>query len=103
MNNKKKTVLLVLLYLIGFVVQIFSFILSDVLGFKASLLLRFSGAIPLAAAFFVASTMISQKYKFIKYILYFFVGSIVFTFLVLCVASVFTDFNVTNGGGIIFE
>ena len=102
MNKKKKIVLLILLYLIGFIIQIIGTILFEKTSSDLSIIVLFSSAIFFAVFVFILSTMVSEKYRIIKYVLYFFIIGILLSFLILCIASIVTDFQITSSGGIIF-
>lgn len=100
MNNKKKIILLIAFYIIGFVIQIIGLTQFKDVNFDISLIVSFSSAIPISACILIASSMIPEKYKALKYICWFYAAMILIAFVVLCLLSVFCDFTILPNGGV---
>jgi len=85
--NKKKIILGIMFFIVGFIIQIISVNLYSTVNQKVFYILSFLSTIPLSASVYIFAKMIPKKLNIIKYILYFYAFGLTSMFALVCILT----------------
>ena len=101
MSKTIRIILMIILYLTGFIMQLISQFAFGGNYTQTSLLVLFSSALPLSISIFLFGNVVFEKIKALKIFTYVISGWALVAFVILLILTVFFDFSVMPNGAIV--
>lgn len=98
MTKRSKIIFGIILFVLGFVVQIIGAICLSKFDSDFSIVVSMSSAVPLGTSILIFSSLVPKKYNIIKYLMMFYAIGALAMFIIICIIACTSGFVYNDGG-----